>query len=113
MASTSVYYNGDMRYGNAPSPRRARVLRAVNRERASSPADDVDPVQAGAAAMPYVEDRWLEVPLGITGWGHHPYPQFYLDVMLTCGAKSNEARFCDEEFDRLATIAGSSLDEQE
>ena len=33
--------------------------------------------------------------------------------MLTCGAKWNEARFCDEEFDRLATIAGISLDEQE
>jgi peptide/nickel transport system substrate-binding protein len=61
----------------------------------------------------YGEGQWLQVELGITGWGHRPYPQFYLDVMLTCGAKWNEARFCDEEFDRLAATAGSSLDEQE
>lgn len=61
----------------------------------------------------YGEGQWLEVNLGITGWGHRPYPQFYIDVMLTCGAKWNEARFCDEEFDRYAEIAGSSLDEEE
>lgn len=61
----------------------------------------------------YGEERWLEVTLGITGWGHRPYPQFYLDVMLTCGAIWNETRFCDEEFDQLVEIAGSSLDEQE
>ena len=59
----------------------------------------------------YGEGLWLEVNLGITGWGHRPYPQFYIDVMLTCGAKWNEARFCDEEFDQLAQTAGSSLDE--
>lgn len=61
----------------------------------------------------YGENQWLEVPLGITGWGHRPYPQFYLDVMLTCDAIWNEARFCDPEFDRLVAVAGSSLDEQE
>jgi len=61
----------------------------------------------------YGEGKWLEANLGITGWGHRAYPQFYIDVMLTCGAKWNETRFCDEEFDRLAEIAGSSLDEQE
>jgi peptide/nickel transport system substrate-binding protein len=53
------------------------------------------------------------VKLGITGWGHRPYPQFYLDVMLVCGAKWNETRFCEEEFDQLVRTAGSSLDEQE
>ncbi len=61
----------------------------------------------------YGENQWLEVPLGITGWGHRPYPQFYLDVMLTCGAIWNEARFCNEEFDRLVATAGSTLDDQE
>jgi peptide/nickel transport system substrate-binding protein len=61
----------------------------------------------------YGEDRWLEVPLGITGWGHRPYPQFYLDVMLTCNAAWNESRFCDEEFDQLVHVAGTSLDEAE
>jgi peptide/nickel transport system substrate-binding protein len=61
----------------------------------------------------YGEGQWLEVPLGITGWGHRPYPQFYLEVMLTCDAIWNETRFCDEEFDRLVETAGSSMDEEE
>jgi peptide/nickel transport system substrate-binding protein len=61
----------------------------------------------------YGENGWLEVDLGITGWGSRPYPQFYLDVMLVCGAEWNESHFCDEEFDQLATTAGSSLDEVE
>ena len=57
--------------------------------------------------------KWLSVDLGITGWGSRPYPQFYLDVMLTCGAKWNEAYFCDEEFDNLVKIAGTTHDEAE
>ncbi len=61
----------------------------------------------------YGEGRWLDVPLGMTGWGHRPYPQFYLDVMLACDAIWNETRFCDPEFDELIATAGSSLDEDE
>ncbi|MCK4976309.1 MAG: hypothetical protein KAS36_05225, partial [Anaerolineales bacterium] len=61
----------------------------------------------------YGDDGWLEVDLGITGWGSRPYPQFYLDVMLVCDAKWNESHFCDEEFDELAKIAGTTLDEDE
>lgn len=61
----------------------------------------------------YGEGKWLDVNLGITGWAHRPYPQFYLDVMLVCGAKWNESHFCDPEFDRLADVAGSTLSEQE
>jgi len=61
----------------------------------------------------YGEGRWLEVNLGITGWGHRAYPQFYLDVMVECGARWNETRFCDDELDEQIQIAGSSLDEQE
>jgi peptide/nickel transport system substrate-binding protein len=61
----------------------------------------------------YGEDRWLEVNLGITGWGSRPYPQFYLDVMLVCGAQWNEAHYCEEEFDRLVRTAGSTQDEGE
>lgn len=59
----------------------------------------------------YGEDGWLEVDLGITGWGSRPIPQFYLDVMLECNAIWNESHFCDEEFDDLSAIAGSTLDE--
>jgi peptide/nickel transport system substrate-binding protein len=61
----------------------------------------------------YGEGRWLEVTLGIVGWGHRPYPQFYLDVMLACDAKWNATRICDEELDRLIQTAGTTLDEQE
>jgi peptide/nickel transport system substrate-binding protein len=61
----------------------------------------------------YGENGWLEVDLGITGWGSRPIPQFYLDVMLVTGAKWNESHYSDEEFDRLAALAGTTLDEAE
>lgn len=61
----------------------------------------------------YGDDGWLEVDLGITGWGSRPYPQFYLDQMLVTGAQWNESHFSDEEFDALAALAGTTLDEQE
>lgn len=61
----------------------------------------------------YGENGWLEVDLGITGWGSRPVPQFYLDVMLVTGAKWNESHFSDAEFDALAAKAGSTLDEAE
>ena len=51
--------------------------------------------------------------MGITGWGSRPVAQFYLDVMLECGAVWNESHFCDEELDRLSQIAGSTLNEDE
>jgi len=61
----------------------------------------------------YGEDGWLEVDLGITGWGSRPYPQFYLDVMLVTDARWNESHFADDEFDALVALAGSTLDEAE
>ncbi|MQC26928.1 MAG: ABC transporter substrate-binding protein [Chloroflexi bacterium] len=61
----------------------------------------------------YGENGWLEVDLGITGWGSRPYPQFYLDQMLVSGAVWNESHFADGEFDALAAVAGSTLDEDE
>jgi len=61
----------------------------------------------------YGDNGWLEVDLGITGWGSRPIPQFYLDVMLVCNAQWNESHFCDAEFDQLARTAGTTLDEAE
>ena len=87
-------------------------LAVVLKEQWAKAGIDVEVVSLPESVY-YGEGRWLEVPLGITGWGHRPYPQFYLDVMLTCGAKWNEARFCNDEFDRLANVAGTSFDEQE
>lgn len=61
----------------------------------------------------YGDNGWLEVDLGITGWGSRPYPQFYLDTMLKCEAEWNEAHFCDPELDELIGLAGTTLDEEE
>lgn len=61
----------------------------------------------------YGDNGWLEVDLGITGWGSRPYPQFYLDTMLETGAVWNESHFSDPEFDELSATAGSALDEAE
>jgi peptide/nickel transport system substrate-binding protein len=59
----------------------------------------------------YGDNGWLEVDLGITGWGSRPIPQFYLDVMLVTDAVWNESHFSDPEFDELAREAGTTLDE--
>lgn len=59
----------------------------------------------------YGNNGWLDVDLGITGWGSRPYPQFYLDVMLVCNAKWNEAHYCNKDFDTLVTTAGTTMDE--
>ncbi len=61
----------------------------------------------------YGDNRWLEVDLGITGWGSRPVPQFYLDVMLVSGAVWNESHFSDAEFDTLAATARTTRDEAE
>jgi len=61
----------------------------------------------------YGDNGWLEVNLGITGWGSRPVPQFYLDVMLVSGAVWNESHFSDAEFDALAATARTTLDEAE
>lgn len=68
-------------------------------------------IQVEPESVYYGENQWLEANLGITGWGSRPYPQFYLDVMLACGARWNEAHYCNEELDRLIETAGTSTDE--
>jgi len=90
--------------GNRPN------LAVVLKEQWSEAGVEVD-VVVEPESVYYGEDGWLEVDLGITGWGSRPYPQFYLDVMLTCGAKWNESHYCDQEFDELASVAGTTMDE--
>jgi peptide/nickel transport system substrate-binding protein len=90
--------------GNRPN------LAVVLKEQWAEAGVEVD-VVVEPESVYYGEDGWLEVDLGITGWGSRPYPQFYLDVMLTCGAKWNESHYCDQEFDELAAVAGTTMDE--
>jgi peptide/nickel transport system substrate-binding protein len=61
----------------------------------------------------YGDNGWLEVDLGITGWGSRPYPQFYLDTMLVTDARWNESHFSDAEFDELAQTAATTVDDGE
>ncbi|MEE9215880.1 MAG: ABC transporter substrate-binding protein [Anaerolineales bacterium] len=87
-------------------------LGAVLKEQWREAGIDID-VIVEPESVYYGDEGWLEVDLGITGWGSRPIPQFYLDVMLKCGAVWNESHFCDAEFDGLTDIAGSTLDEAE
>ena len=92
--------------GNRPA------LAAVLKEQWRSIGVDVNVIVVSESIY-YGENKWLEVDLGITGWGSRPYPQFYLDQMLVTGAEWNEAHFSDPELDRLSEIARTTLNEQE
>lgn len=92
--------------GNRPQ------LAAVLKEQWADAGVNVD-IVVEPESVYYGENQWLEAEVGITGWGSRPYPQFYLDVMLKTDAKWNEAHFSDAEFDELATIAGTTLDDDE
>ncbi|HLA42299.1 MAG TPA: ABC transporter substrate-binding protein, partial [Aggregatilineales bacterium] len=61
----------------------------------------------------YADDGWLEVDLGITGWGARPIPQLFLEFYVKSDAPWNEAHWQDAEIDALVALAGSSLDEAE
>lgn len=87
-------------------------LAAVLKEQWAEVGVDVE-ISVEPESVYYGDNGWLEVDLGITGWGSRPYPQFYLDVMLVSDAKWNESHFADEEFDILAATAGTTLDEEE
>lgn len=87
-------------------------LAAVLKEQWAEAGIDVE-ISVEPESVYYGENGWLEVDLGITGWGSRPYPQFYLDVMLVTDAIWNESHFSDAEFDELAATAGSTLYEAE
>lgn len=92
--------------GNRPD------LAAVLKEQWSEIGVDVE-ISVEPESVYYADNGWLEVDLGITGWGSRPYPQFYLDVMLVSDAIWNESHFSDPEFDELAAIAGTTMNEEE
>lgn len=68
-------------------------------------------IQVEPESVYYGDDGWLDVDLGITGWGSRPVPSFYLDVMVACDAVWNEAHFCDPEVDELIAFAKTTLDD--
>ncbi|MEL6269077.1 MAG: ABC transporter substrate-binding protein [Chloroflexota bacterium] len=58
----------------------------------------------------YGDNEWLEVDLGVTGWGSRPIPQQYLNEAYITGASFNESNWSDEEMDALAAEASMTTD---
>jgi peptide/nickel transport system substrate-binding protein len=51
------------------------------------------------------ENQWLEVELGITGWGDRPSPQITLAVAYASDGAFNESHWSDPELDELIAQA--------
>ncbi|MCO6453355.1 MAG: ABC transporter substrate-binding protein [Caldilineales bacterium] len=106
------YENGLQLDLHVPDSGDRPALAAILKEQWAEAGIDVN-LLVEPESVYYGDNGWLEVDLGITGWGSRPIPQFYLDVMLKCDAIWNESHFCDEEFEKAATTAGTTLDEAE
>ncbi len=57
----------------------------------------------------YGEGEWLEVDLGITGWGDRPVPSYFVEAFLP-DAPFNETHFADDEVTALIEQANTTLD---
>lgn len=58
----------------------------------------------------YGDNEWLEVELGVTGWGSRPIPQQYLLEAYLSTGPFNEAHWMDEELDALINEASVTAD---
>ena len=61
----------------------------------------------------YWAEAWMEVDLGVTGWGARPVPQLYLDLAYHSEAPWNESHYSNARVDELIEIARASLDQDE
>ena len=61
----------------------------------------------------YWAEAWMEVNLGVTGWGARPIPQLYLDLAYHSEAPWNESHYSNARVDELIEIARGALDEDE
>jgi len=61
----------------------------------------------------YWAEAWMEVDLGVTGWGARPIPQLYLDLAYHSEAPWNESHYSNAQVDALIETARSSLDQEE
>ncbi len=60
----------------------------------------------------YWAELWMDVDLGITGWGPRPVPQLYLDFAYHSEGVWNESHYSNERIDELIEIGRSSLDQE-
>lgn len=70
---------------------------------------DVD-ILLRAESLYYADTEWLEVDLGITGWGDRPVPQEYLVQAYVTDGPFNETHFSDAELDELVAQAAVTAD---
>ncbi|MBZ0298728.1 MAG: ABC transporter substrate-binding protein [Anaerolineae bacterium] len=70
---------------------------------------DVD-VQVRAENIYYGSNEWLEVDLGLTGWGHRVVPQDYLAQAYVSDGPFNEAHWSTPELDALVAEAARTPD---
>ena len=61
----------------------------------------------------YWAEAWMEVDLGVTGWGARPVPQLYLDLAYHSEAPWNESHYSNARVDALIETARTSLDQAE
>ncbi len=61
----------------------------------------------------YWAEAWMEVDLGVTGWGARPIPQIYLDLAYHSEAPWNESHYSNARLDELIELARTSLDQDE
>lgn len=61
----------------------------------------------------YWAEAWMEVDLGVTGWGARPIPQLYLDLAYHSEAPWNESHYSNARVDELIETARTSLDQDE
>ncbi|MCY3832656.1 MAG: ABC transporter substrate-binding protein [Chloroflexi bacterium] len=59
----------------------------------------------------YWAEAWMEVDLGVTGWGARPIPQLYLDLAYHSEAPWNESHYSNARVDELIETARTSLDQ--
>lgn len=56
-------------------------------------------------------NEWLEVDLGITGWGHRAIPQTLLQLAYISDGIYNESHWSNAEIDQLVAEASQTVDE--
>ncbi len=127
------YYNADLEHP-AYDPQRAceLILEATGQERISTTLYTVDSfnyadlavilqqqweegcIDVDVLVRPenvyYGDNEWLEVELGITGWGSRPVPQDYLTQAYVTGGPFNETHWSTDELDGLVADAASTTD---
>lgn len=67
-------------------------------------------LQIRQASVYYADTEWLEVDLGLTGWGTRPTPQAFLNEAYVTGSPFNESHWSNETIDTLAAEASQISD---